>query len=513
MALRYGRGIGIAVFLVAVIVLIAPLFLTTPFSISDTDPFSYVIVPLLMIPLFVLFSAKGLPEPNVRARDLAAGSALFAAFILIALSARFYLSFLYASFRVDMLLLPLAFAALATLLFGLDRIKNFRGLMLYSVFASPAVLFLVLNSYGAFTSFNTLIVYDFVKLFVPSASYLAPLSISANGYSIGIGQACISLGIFAAMALFLVPIAYLYAGKAARKVLWVSSGVALLFVLNIGRMLTVAYAWLTYGPSSTIALVHASAGVILFYVATAAMVLVAGKYGLSLSKAVAPSKQGKRKEPGGGKIYLWSILLALVFSALYLLATASPSAALPTSPVVLANVVAFNFSNKGIASLVTGMIGRGNFTSIAISDPSGRYVLFDLSNRTISLSSPVVVQVSGQNPAVMKDIASNSTVVGELEMVSGSGVSETLLDAISNKTEFVVYNTNIPLALQGASSTIAAVYVLIPSSVLRNSTCTAGYNEAYYLLLNGLGGGSANATVRRNLLTSLCISERIVGLR
>ena len=513
MRIKYGMNVGIAVFFVAVLVLLVSSFLTTPFSISDTDPSSYIIVPLLMIPLFVLFSAKTRPEPHVGARDLAAGSAMFAAFVLVSLFARFYLSFLFASFSVDLLLLPLAFAALATLLFGLDSISNFRGLMLYSVFASPAVLFLILNSYGAFTSFNTLLVYHFIKLFAPSASYIAPLAISANGYSLGIGQACVSLGIFVAMALFLVPIAYLYSGKNRKKVVWVSSGVALLFVLNIVRMLGVSFAWLTYGPSSIIALVHASAGVILFYIAIAAMVLVAGKYGLSLAKEGPTAKRKGKKESGNGGIYLCAILLALAFPALYLLTTANVSVSAPTSPIILANRVAFNYSNKEVESSVAGMIGGSNLTSLSIASPTGDYVLFDLFNKTISVSSPVVMQMSGPNPAVLKNIESNDTVAGKLEMVSATGISETVLDVISNRTTFVVYGADLPLALQNSSSTVAGTYIVIPPGVLRNSTCSAGYSAAYYLLLNGPDGGSAHATVRRNMLTALCISEGIVGLR
>ena len=160
MRIKYGMNVGIAVFFVAVLVLLVIIVLTTPFSISDTDPSSYMIVPLLMIPLFVLFSAKTRPEPHVGERDLAAGSAMFAAFVLVSLSREVLLVFLLrrasgstcSSCRLRSLRWRCS-------LFGIDNLSNFRGVMLYSLFASPAVLFPIINSYGAFTSVNTLIVY------------------------------------------------------------------------------------------------------------------------------------------------------------------------------------------------------------------------------------------------------------------------------------------------------------------------------------------------------------------
>src|SRR5271157_1589082 len=216
--MRYDGKLGIAVFLIAAVVLLSTSLFITPLSVSDTDPSTYVIVPTLMLPLFVLFSAKAGADPCVGRRDILIGSAMFAAFILITSFLRFFLSFFFVSFRVDLLLLPLALASLAVLLFGTENLGKFRGVILYALFASPPVLFFILKSYNAFTSLNTVIVYGLLRPFVSGVRYVAPMTISANGYYIGIGQACVSIGIFIALALFLVPIAYLYDGKDSKKV-------------------------------------------------------------------------------------------------------------------------------------------------------------------------------------------------------------------------------------------------------------------------------------------------------
>ncbi len=247
--MRYDGKLGILVFLIATVVLLSTSLFITPLAVSDADPSTYVIVPMLMLPLFVLFSLKAGADPDVGRRDVAIGSAMFAAFILLTLFLRFYFSFLFLSFRMDLLVLPLALAALAVLLFGTRNLGKFRGVILYALFASPPVLFLLLESYNAFTSINSVIVYGLLRPFVAGVKYVAPITISANGYNIGIGQACVSIGIFIALALFLVPVAYLYDGKDSKKAAWVASGVALLFAFNIFRMLFVSYEWLAYGPS------------------------------------------------------------------------------------------------------------------------------------------------------------------------------------------------------------------------------------------------------------------------
>lgn len=506
--MRYDGKLGILVFLIATVVLLSTSLFITPLAVSDADPSTYVIVPMLMLPLFVLFSLKAGADPDVGRRDVAIGSAMFAAFILLTLFLRLYFSFLFLSFRMDLLVLPLALAALAVLLFGTRNIRKFRGVILYALFASPPVLFLLLESYNAFTSINSVIVYGLLRPFVAGVKYVAPITISANGYNIGIGQACVSIGIFIALALFLVPVAYLYDGKDSKKAVWVASGVALLFAFNIFRMLFVSYEWLAYGPSDIIALVHATAGVFLFYAAIIVMVLAAGAYGLSLGAKAEPRR--KRKQKGGAGPWPTAVVLALAFALVYAGTTLGYSGALVVSPLALANGVAFNFSNAGIAHSVSGIVGGRGFNYSVVPGQDGTYVFFDLSNRTINSSEPAVLLVARPGLNITGSIESNSTVEGRFGFLNANGASEEVDDVISNGTEFFLYHTVMPLSLGDMSTSIADVYVILPGSAVRGSACAAGYDPIYAVALNAFNAESYNGTERDGALKALCISEGIV---
>jgi exosortase/archaeosortase family protein len=508
--MRYDGKLGILVFFVAVVVLLSTSLFITPLSINDTDPSTYVIVPTLMLPLFVLFSLKAGPDPHAGRRDVVIGSVMFAAFILSVMVLRVYFSFLFLSFRIDLLVLPLALASLAVMLFGARNLGKFRGVILYALLASPPVLLLLLNSYNSFTSLNTAIVYGLLRPFVSGIKYLAPITISANGYYIGIGQACVSLGIFVALALFLVPIAYLYDGRDSRKAAWVISGVALLFAFNIVRMLFVSYAWLTQGPSSIIALIHATAGVILFYVAIVAMVLAAGAYGLTLGMKGKAPRRGRRKQEGAG---MWPAAVALAFSLIYAYATLGYAGTTIFSPISLSNGVSFNFSNAGIARSVTGILSGKNFTYEEMMGQDGSFVFFNLANGTVNATAPVVLLVARPNAAILSDIESNGTVAGEFRFLNFNGASEDVLDVLSNGAEFFVYRTSLPLVLGNTSSSTAEVYVIMPSGVVHRSACVASYDPLYAVALNALNVESYSQAARDNALKALCISDSIVWSR
>jgi exosortase/archaeosortase family protein len=506
--MKYSRNLGIAVFFIATVMLLSTSLFLTSLSISDADPSTYVIVPILMIPLFVLFSAKTHPDPHVEKRDIAIGSLMFAAFIVLVFFSRFYFSFFFASFRIDLLLLPLAIASIAVLLFGTKDIGKFKGVLLYALFASPPVLFFVMNSYGAFTSLNTVIVYGLLKTVMSGAQYVAPITIIANGYYIGIGQECVSIGIFMALALFLVPIAYLYKGRDSSKVAWVASGIALLFVLNVARMLFVSYEWLAYGPSSVVAQIHAYAGGVLFMLSIVAMVLVAGRYGLSLAPNIRVRKI--RKHASKESLGRWSLAIALAFSLVYLCATLGYANALNVPPIPLANEAALNVSNPGIAHSLTETLQSSGYYYLAMVGQNGTYAIVDMTNDTISLSSPITVIVADPSEPVIKDVEGNGTIRSAFEFLNRNGIQEEVSDILSNGTESFVYRTEMPFVMANMSSSIAGIYVIIPGNVVRDSGCAASYDGAYAFALNSFDAGRYNQTEWGDSLKALCISDKIV---
>jgi exosortase/archaeosortase family protein len=264
-------------------------------SVLDTDASTYVIVVMLMLFVFMLFSLKEDLRFEYEPRNIAYATAVFAVYLLLLAYSRAALSFAFQSYRIDALLFPVLLIAMITALFGLDGIKKMHYMVVYAVFASPLILLPALSLNNAFARVNAVIVYGLLKAVgIPVSN--AGLVISAgNASSITISTTCVSLGIFVALVMFLLPVAYLYEGRAKSKALWLFSGCVLMLLLNILRMFGLSLIWVYYGIGAAANTFHAFAGQILFYIVIIVAVLLAYKYGLHVSKVKkAKSKRGVR---------------------------------------------------------------------------------------------------------------------------------------------------------------------------------------------------------------------------
>ncbi len=504
--MRYNRNIAAVILVAATVLLLATSLYITPATVSDADPSTYVIVPTLMLPLFLLFSLKNVKEPALSRRDLLIGVSAFAIFILLTVAARLYFTVFFVSFRVDMLLMPLALVALISLLFGTEQVARFRGALIYSLLASPLVLYPLLAQFNVFTQVNSQIVYSLIKPLVQGVRYSAPITISANGYSIGIGQACVSIGIFISLALFLIPVAYFYDGKTKKKVLWVASGVALLFVLNIARMLGISSVWLAYGPNATTLFIHEFIGVILFYVCIAALILTAGFFGLHFKKTQRRARRHKSREAEPIRI-----AAAIVFPVVYLLLTLNYSTALALSPLTLGSGVQFNYSNPQIASAVQSLLSGKNFSSISIASQNGTSLFLTLSNSTINETNPMLLFLSEPNATFFNDLKAKNQLLGEMSFFNNRGAEERVLDLMSNSTEFLVYNSNVWLQLPNATSVVVGAYLIIPSNDLpHNATSCGSYDALYSWLYNLPSGYATNQSASQKLLDAECASYNLL---
>jgi exosortase/archaeosortase family protein len=505
--MRYNRNRAIVILLLGVIILLATSAFITPTTISDTDPSTYVIVPILMMPLFLLFVFKTDIEPKVNRRDAAIGALAFTSFIVLTVLLRLYFSVYFVSFRIDMLLMPLGILALVSLLFGSSNISRFKSVMLYSLLASPAVMFPIINAANGFTNLNTLLVYNILKLFISGVQYSAPLTISANGYNIGIGNACVSIGIFIALALFLIPVAYFYNGKDKKKVYWVFSGVILLLVLNLLRMLGISFVWLTYGANSTALFVHTFIGVVLFYLVIVVMILVTKFYGMDAN----PVKQ-RKKRVVGKRIDIDNsyVFAAFAFSFIYLLLTINYSTSLKISPISLMQNAPFNFTNVQISGVVQDMVKRGNFSSLMMVPSSGEYVIFHLMNSTFNSTNSIMFLVMAPSANMTRSISKNNTVLGSIGFFNNKGSTEQVYDVISDNEELIVYNTNMQLALENASTVTMSIYAVVPADVLPNVTSCSSYDPIYSGVMNLVNPANYNRTVMRKIVSEECIFDRIV---
>jgi exosortase/archaeosortase family protein len=256
-------------------------------------------------------------------------------------------------------------------------------LIIYSVFASPLLLLPLLNTGNVFALANADIIYNILhSLGIPVVS--SGILISASGYSISIASTCTDIGAFVALAMFLIPIAYLFDGKMKRKVLWVISGIALMLLLNILRMASIALEWAYYGISNAIALFHIFIGPVLFYITIIVMILISYKFRLSIPQINSRGIKIKAYAP-----YL--LALCVVFGIIGFFFT------LPYQNLIYAPII--NFNNQQIANqsgimldryvLLTLENAKMNITQMAGNTSD---LIFALSRK--NLTSPIYVLVN-----------------------------------------------------------------------------------------------------------------------
>ena len=298
---RKAKTLGIAALFVAFLLASINSIAVSSLSVLDTDPSTYVIVVMLMLFLFMVFSLKEDLKFEYEFRNIAYATAFFAAYVLILSYSRVALSLAFQSYRIDALLFPLLLTAMITALFGLSGIRKMKYLIVYAVFASPLVLLPVLSLNGAFARLNAVIVYGLLKAIgMPVSNSGLVISVGKLS-SITISTTCVSLGVFAAFIMFLLPVAYLYEGDSKSKALWVFSGFALMLFLNILRMFGLSLIGIYYGLNAAVLTsFHSFAGQILFYIGIVVMVLIAYKYKLYVKKVKKAKRQkSSRRAPEG----------------------------------------------------------------------------------------------------------------------------------------------------------------------------------------------------------------------
>lgn len=503
----YGKRARIIIFSALVLFIIINSFYITPLEIIDTDPSTYAIVPILMLPLLALFLMKKEIVPNVAEGDILFGMVLFTLFIMLTVYLRFSLSYLFVSYKVYMLILPALLSSLAILLFGSKNLVKFRMILAYALLASPILLMPIINLNKTFTVFNTLVIYSGLRLFVHNATYIPPITIVANGYRVGIGETCVGIGVLIAIVLFLMPLAFFYNGGNRRKVLWTLSGFLLLLLLNILRMFGIAAVWILYGISSALSTVHLFAGIALFYLSIIIMMLASGKYGLWID--FGGNKKTLKTRHTKVDYGLYGIATAIIISALYYLLTLNYANLLYVSPISIVNNNKASFNSIAIANFVVNATNTKGFTSLIETDKGGNSTTILMYNSTINASAPIVLFISPPKASVEGELLGNSTLKGRLAFLGNDGIRAGVYDVVSNNTEFIVYHTVLPYQMPNGTTVPISAYGILPASEVGMASCS-NYNVFYTRIYNILALNLYNRNATRRISSAYCIFNKLV---
>jgi exosortase/archaeosortase family protein len=447
---RRAKTLGIAVLLAAFFLASVNSMAASSLSVLDTDPSTYVIVVMLMLFIFMLFSLKEDLKFEFRPRNVAYSVAIFAAYLLILSYLRVAMSFSFMSYRVDALLFPLLLAAMVTALFGLDGVRKTKYMIIYAVFASPLLLLPLFSLNNAFAHANAALVYGVLKAAgVPVTSSGLIISVGTVS-SVTVSTTCVSLGIFAAFVMFMLPVAYLYEGRARSKVLWVVSGCALMLALNVLRMSGLSLIWAYYGISAAVNTLHAFAGQVLFYIGIIAMVLLAYKYGLYVKQV---KKARKKKATGKEGLCAWIAVpaaVAIAFGLMALFLSSQYGSALNAPAISFASRVNASNATASIYELRSIENAHDNVAQIGPSEAGRLFALKDNSTGIMTFIVATPMAGPGQEAAVAS--YEESSALHAYLLKNGVAIKSAIMR--SGNMSFYVNYFSLPYSADNASMTI-----------------------------------------------------------
>ena len=497
--------LGMATLLVAFLIGFAPTLGITSLTISDSNPNTYIAVVMLMLPLFLIFSLKENINFRFDRKGVISGIAVFAVYVGLLSYMRVALSYLFLLYRIDALLSAVLLAALTLVVFGIDGLNKLKFAIIYALFASPLILTPIVALNGGFTAGSAAGVYGLLRLAGLNVASSGILYGSASSVPITIASTCTDLGLFIALVMLLVPIAYLMEGSILRKSIWIASATALMLVLNIIRMFYISYTWITTGPSAGLSTFHEFAGQLLFYAALVIAVLAADRYGLKLYRVKKTTKRNRK---------VWHFDNALLIPILVSLAMAVIGLvlALPYGQALnLAPLSALNHSSVG-ASAEASQIGSSleyakmNITvlgQLQLNLPDGaQSYLFSLHNSTYNGNGSIFVVVTPSNaPISTFTLPIGGTVLKTGTLLLNNGISlheavvynGTYLNLAYFSVPYVISSTAAGNAPQNAYANYQFIAPAYNSSGAGGPFCTLNIIATNYFesgVYNFFSGGS-----------------------
>ncbi len=479
--------------------------ISTPMSISDTNPSTYIIVPMLMLIPFSLFMYKSNIKAKVNNKDIIIGIFGFALFLAGSIYINFIFPVTAGSFKANMVLFPLAIGSFAAILFGMENMHKFWPMMLYSIFASPVLLMPLFNVNLQFSSLNTQVIYHLLNIFYQNVSYSAPITINFNGTLIGIGEACAGIGAIIALVMFMLPIAYFYDGKAKQKVYWLISGVILLFVLNLIRMLGISALWIYYGMAQAASFIHLFAGITLFYLTVLIIVIKADSYNISYPAMKSKERRSIKSEVSNYTIFCYGLVLALGMAYIY---ASSPFANLPyLSPLSLQHAASNSINAQPYLAKLSSIAsnpGISNYTLRIQPINSASLALFAINN-TFNYSRPRIV-IFAINNNYSDNFLQRTAIVSSNYYVDPMGNSIYLYKIDSNGHGFYLAYSPILLNSSQTGSNVLYTYVIMPENVtVTNANCNYNRLDSYaYSLFGDFYGNESN------LSPQFCIADSFI---
>lgn len=264
-------------------------------------PLAYLaLVPLIALALGVArlrIEPRGLPIHD-RQLDWIVGLGLLAAAAAVLILLPDPTSSVFWLQRIDLLTLPLFVSGLIALLFGVRRVWALKGPIAFLLLAWPVPYALFLSdAAGQFTDFTAHLVAAFMRIVplahpAPADDTLFFVGSGVHGFAVSIGSACAGVNSFVGFLLVGTALLFVVRGPVVRRVAWLTMGLALVFALNVVRIVAILAVGSSFGQAAALDVLHPVAGLIVFNVGVLGMVALVPRFGLrfiDLSSRVPPT--------------------------------------------------------------------------------------------------------------------------------------------------------------------------------------------------------------------------------
>lgn len=297
--------------------------LTTLAGTLDADtPLAYLgLAPLMALGIAVLLARPTRPATDVSDRnvDFLVGIPLLGTALLMTLVLPGRMSVLFWYYRVDLLSLPIFAAGVVVLLFGAATLWRVRYAIGFLLLAWPVPYTFMLNH--GMTRFSDLTLgalhglVRVVHVAAPQAGgdgSLFALSHAGHPFTLSVASACTGVDSF--VGFLLVGLAFLTVMEGSRraKIAWLLSGMALVYALNLLRIMLIFWVGAEFGERVAIDGLHPVLGLLLFCTGVAVMVLSLGAFRLDVRSAPADRELPSVRWRVPGRLRSASAAIALV---------------------------------------------------------------------------------------------------------------------------------------------------------------------------------------------------------
>ena len=240
-----------------------PTLTSMKFYIDDNDPASYVVVVLPIFFIFLIFFY--MKELEVE-RDL---SKFLIAFILVGSAITIYLQGqihpTWSAYKLDLLSIPFFVSGAMVIFFGIESAKRLKFILLYLFLIWPLIFYPIYPLQQFATDLTADVANVFIKLMgLPIERIQGNIFTSGERVPLEIAPTCVALGAFLGLFALLLPFLNSLTGETKNKIKWIASGIILVWLLNLIRIIVIILLWYYSGLEEALYVFHNFGGNLIF---------------------------------------------------------------------------------------------------------------------------------------------------------------------------------------------------------------------------------------------------------